>query len=407
MKQLFLITVILLLIPSKMEAQFISFTEAEPYLQVFQNKNVIPQAYHYHSTRKIQVDEISAYLIRYQKDENKGLLGEHFSFVISEKDKQILGFTTMDRKYSNLNMLSKEESKKIAKEFLLKMDNTLAEELENLWIERHDEQIIINTDESVTIAGMKYKCYRPSTNDYTWVIIGYDGSIITFERNILWNTEAQSRISEKWLHDNWLSNNLLTTTEKSALILIETQNEWMHTEGKLRKVLVQDEQMMLNSITNIEKSVDFARKHNIPVIHVGLRFEEGYPELANGKSGLRKAIPNAETFSINKFGSQFYETVKPVEGEFVVTGRVGASGFTGSNLDVYLRNNKIENLYLVGYATHVCIESTLRDAHEKSYSTFVISDATSAFNKMQQNYFLNEIVHHFGAHLTTEEYISK
>lgn len=196
------------------------------------------------------------------------------------------------------------------------------------------------------------------------------------------------------------------TKEKSALILIETQNEWMNSNGKLRKLLVKDEQMMLNSITNIEKALDYARKNNIEVIHVGLRFEKGYPELTNGKSGLRKAIPNAGTFPINEFGSQFYETVQPIEGEFVVTGRVGASGFTGSNLDVYLRNNKIENLYLVGYATHVCVESTLRDAHEKGYNTFLISDATSAFNRIQQDYVLNEIVHHFGEHLTTNEFMN-
>jgi len=191
---------------------------------------------------------------------------------------------------------------------------------------------------------------------------------------------------------------------KAALILIETQNEWMHTDGKLYKGLVKDKEMMQTSIANIEKALDYARKNNIEVIHVGLRFEKGYPELANGKSGLRKAIPNAGTFPINEFGSQFYETVKPIEGEFVVTGRVGASGFTGSNLDAYLRNNKIENIYLVGYATHVCVESTLRDAHEKGYNTYVISDATSAFNKMQQDYFLKDIIHHFGEHLTADEF---
>lgn len=194
---------------------------------------------------------------------------------------------------------------------------------------------------------------------------------------------------------------------KSALILIETQNEWMHTDGKLYKALVNDKEMMQTSIQNVEKALDYARKNNIEVIHVGLRFEKGYPELANGKSGLRKAIPNAGTFPIDGFGSQFYETVKPIEGEFVVTGRVGASGFTGSNLDVYLRNNKIENLYLVGYATHVCVESTFRDGHEKGYNTYVISDATSAFNKVQQDYFLSEVVHHFGEHLTTKEFINE
>lgn len=197
------------------------------------------------------------------------------------------------------------------------------------------------------------------------------------------------------------------TKEKSALILIETQNEWMHRDGKLYRALVKDKEMMHNSIANIEKALDYARKNNIEVVHVGLRFEKGYPELANGKSGLRKAIPLAGTFPINEFGSQFYETVKPNDGEFVVTGRVGASGFTGSNLDVYLRNNKIENLYLVGYATHVCVESTLRDAHEKGYNTFLISDGTSAFNRTQQDYVLSEVVHHFGDHLTTKEFMNK
>lgn len=194
---------------------------------------------------------------------------------------------------------------------------------------------------------------------------------------------------------------------KSALVLIETQNEWMHKDGKLYKALVTDKEMMSESISNIEKALDFARKDNIEVIHVGLRFQNGYPELANGKSGLRKAIPNAGTFPIDGFCSQFYETVKPIENEFVVTGRVGASGFTGSNLDAYLRNNKIENLYLVGYATHVCVESTLRDAHDKGYNTFLISDATSAFNRTQQDYVLSEIVHHFGEHLTSEEFVNK
>lgn len=196
-------------------------------------------------------------------------------------------------------------------------------------------------------------------------------------------------------------------SQNSALILIETQNEWMHHEGKLYKALAEDKEMMQTSVLNIEKIVNFARTNNIKIIHVGLRFEKGYPELANGKSGLRKAIPNAGTFPINEFGSQFFESVKPIEGEFVVTGRVGASGFTGSNLDAYLRNNKIENLYLAGYATHVCVESTLRDAHDKGYNTLIISDATSAFNRNQQTYFLNEIVHHFGEHLTSSKFMKE
>lgn len=198
---------------------------------------------------------------------------------------------------------------------------------------------------------------------------------------------------------------LAQTAPKSALLLIETQNEWMHPNGKLNRAFIQDTQMMQNAIVNIEKAVQYARAHNLTIIHVGLNFKSGYPELGIAEAGLRKAIPNAGTFQENEFGSAFFESVQPLDNEFVISGRTGASGFTGSNLDAYLRNHKIDNLYLAGYATHVCVESTFRDAHERGYTASVLSDATAAFNQTQQNYFLSEIVHHFGKSLTTDEFI--
>ena len=169
-----------------------------------------------------------------------------------------------------------------------------------------------------------------------------------------------------------------------ALILIECQNEWLSSKGKLQR-LIEDKEMFDLSVKNIEQALQYARAVQMPIAHVGLRFQFGYPELANGKSGLNKAIPTFGTFPLNEFGSQFYEPFQPLQNEFVVTGRTGASGFAGSNLDVWLRNNKIEDLYLVGYATHVCVESTLREAHDKGYNPILIEDATSAFNKNQQN----------------------
>ncbi|RBL92211.1 isochorismatase family cysteine hydrolase [Chitinophaga flava] len=190
-----------------------------------------------------------------------------------------------------------------------------------------------------------------------------------------------------------------------ALILIECQNEWLAPNGKLQR-LIEDRDMFDESVGNIIQVLQHARQIKMPVAHVGLRFQEGYPELAHGKSGLNKAIPEFGTFQLNEFGSRFYEPFRPIEGEFVVTGRTGASGFAGSNLDIWLRNNKIEDIYLTGYATHVCVESTLREAHDKGYNPILLQDATSAFNRMQQNYVVNEIVHHFGQHLSTQEFLS-
>jgi nicotinamidase-related amidase len=192
---------------------------------------------------------------------------------------------------------------------------------------------------------------------------------------------------------------------KKALILIECQNEWLSPKGKLQH-LIEDKDIFDLSVKNISNCLGYARSIQMPIAHIGLRFQKGYPELANGKSGLNKAIPNFGTFPINEFGSQFYEPLKPLESEFIVTGRTGASGFSGSNLDVWLRNNKIEDVYMVGYATHVCVESTFREAHDKGYNPILISDAGAAFNKMQQDYVINHIVHHFGESLTTNKFLN-
>ncbi|MBS5979280.1 isochorismatase family protein [Dysgonomonas sp. Marseille-Q5470] len=189
--------------------------------------------------------------------------------------------------------------------------------------------------------------------------------------------------------------------KKSALILIETQNEWMHPDGLLYKRF-ESKEMFDKSVQNLESVLAYARKTGMPVIHCGLRFQKGHPELANGKTGLREAISCFETFPDSNFRSDFYETLIPIEGEFITSGRTGSSGFAGSNLDIFLRHNNIETLYLVGYATNVCVESTFREAHDKGYYPVMIHDACATFDNQQQEHVLKHIVHHYGEAIDTD-----
>jgi len=56
-------------------------------------------------------------------------------------------------------------------------------------------------------------------------------------------------------------------------------------------------------------------------------------------------------------------------------------------------------------AVHLCIESTMRQAHDLGYSTNVIYDASSAFTKEQQNSFLKDIIPFYANPLTTSDFI--
>jgi nicotinamidase-related amidase len=193
--------------------------------------------------------------------------------------------------------------------------------------------------------------------------------------------------------------------QSSALLLIEFQNEWLDKKGKLNH-LISDREQFQNSLNNAEHVIKQARDSKIHIIHSGLCYSKNYRELGKTSLGLRSVIPLNKTFLENTFASQFTEPFTPQENEFVVQGRVGSSAFSGSNLDAYLRNNGINTLFIMGYALHVCVESTLRVAHDLGYETIVIDDASSAFNQEQRHYFLNNIVHHFGNNISSNNFIN-
>lgn len=192
--------------------------------------------------------------------------------------------------------------------------------------------------------------------------------------------------------------------DSCALVLIEYQGEWLNQDGKLNK-LMQDRQLFADSVEQSKRALEAARRSGMRIIHVGLRFSQGYPELGKAQAGLREAIPRVGTFQKEKPGSAFVEPFAPRGHELVVEGRTGASGFAGSNLESMLRNNGVETIYLMGYAAHVCVESTLRDAHDRGYNVVVLTDATAAFNRDQQRHFEEAVVHHFGQSLSTATFV--
>ena len=69
------------------------------------------------------------------------------------------------------------------------------------------------------------------------------------------------------------------------------------------------------------------------------------------------------------------EDLKPQPGDIVLH-KTRYSGFFNSQLDSTLRSRNIRNIVVVGIATNVCVESTLRDGFFLEYFGIVLEDAT-------------------------------
>ncbi len=153
-----------------------------------------------------QQDATPVWLFRYEKaytSSNNGLDGEHCSFVVDALNHQLKSITYMIAERSNGELPDSDNAYRVAMSFLDKVAPDLKQTLKILSIKQHDEIIIITTsqgEEIVTISGIKVKFLQKDSKAYTWVIVGSNGRVITFERDITWDKVINHRVTEKWLH---------------------------------------------------------------------------------------------------------------------------------------------------------------------------------------------------------------
>jgi nicotinamidase-related amidase len=80
-------------------------------------------------------------------------------------------------------------------------------------------------------------------------------------------------------------------------------------------------------------------------------------------------------------GNSFKPETAPVAGEAVVEKRVN-SAFIGTSLEADLRHAGCRGLVIVGLTTNHCISTTARMAGNLGFATWVVSDATAAFDRV-------------------------
>lgn len=168
-----------------------------------------PESYALKNTREVRQDGRLLRLIRYEKSDgsNAGLGGEHFSYVVDAATDRLMGSTYLDARLSEQPLPDKETARAVAMAFVARVAPDLSGALSVLWIEPHSETITVAGPQgprSLQIIGQKVKCHHKPSSTYTWVIVGANAQIITFERDIIWSTARAQRVTEKWLHDTWL-----------------------------------------------------------------------------------------------------------------------------------------------------------------------------------------------------------
>jgi nicotinamidase-related amidase len=86
------------------------------------------------------------------------------------------------------------------------------------------------------------------------------------------------------------------------------------------------------------------------------------------------------TYRPGQIGHEFKPQACPLDGESVIAKQTN-SAFIGTNLEALLRAGHITTLVVVGVSTSNSVEATVRMAGNLGFATYLVEDATFAFEK--------------------------
>ena len=118
--------------------------------------------------------------------------------------------------------------------------------------------------------------------------------------------------------------------------------------------------------------LEAARARRMPVIHVGIGFRPGYPEI-HPEHPMFAMVRQTNRFIAGSESAEFHESVAPRAGEIVIV-KHRVSAFSGNDLEMILRSQSITHLVLFGIATSGIVLSTLRQASDLDFRCVVVKD---------------------------------
>lgn len=177
--------------------------------------------------------------------------------------------------------------------------------------------------------------------------------------------------------------------EHSALLVIDMQRYFLD-EGSHAYV-----PMGTAVLNNIGKLVAHFREMDLPIIytrHAYLEDEHAGVMDRWWSDNIREGDPLSEIDS----------SIRPAMGD-VVLRKTRYSAFIGTGLEEMLRSAGIQSLLVTGVMTHLCCESTARDAFMRDFDVYFVIDGTASRNDDLHVSSLKTLTDGFAIPVTTEE----
>lgn len=176
---------------------------------------------------------------------------------------------------------------------------------------------------------------------------------------------------------------------KSALIIIDMQNAFVHEKGRL---FVPESR---KTIEPIKKLLERARSKNVLVVYTQDWHQKNDPEFNIW----------GEHAVAGTWEAEIIDELKPM-GDEVLVKKLRYDGFYGTYLDDVLRMKKVEKTVITGTVANICVLHTAGSAAIRGYEVVIPIDCISALNEFDYMSTLRQAAFLYRGILTTHDKIN-
>jgi ureidoacrylate peracid hydrolase len=191
--------------------------------------------------------------------------------------------------------------------------------------------------------------------------------------------------------------------KRTAMIVVDMQNAFV-SKGGMFEIVGKDISGFPKIIKPIQKMISTARTKGIKVIYITHRLSPDWREVGFNSpvwfkmsSKLYREHPELRDKLIIRgtWGGEIIDELKP-EKEDLVVEKLRYSAFSGTMLDMFLKNYDIKYLIFSGVATNVCVETSIRDAYHLEYFAILVEDAVTTDTPLLQEATIRNVKQSFG-----------
>jgi nicotinamidase-related amidase len=196
--------------------------------------------------------------------------------------------------------------------------------------------------------------------------------------------------------------------DDTALLIIDPYNDFLSEGGKLwpsAKEVAEG----IGLLDNMRAVLAVARDHGLRVFIVP--HHQTAPNdyrTWDHLSATQRRVVDGQTFAVGSWGAQWHPDFEPREDELVMQQHWASSGFANTDLDLMLKQHRIQRIVIIGMKANTCVDTTARFGQELGYHVTLIRDAIGAFTwaEMTATFDVNapQYAH---AILTTDEFRSR